>query len=224
MAIDFYYDWFTKLVEDGTLPTKDEVLATVSAAARWDMDSMLKRTKLRRLYIEKYSFPLMTQEVAKDLANFIKGGSTVLEVCCGSGYVSKCIHDADPSIKFICTDNLSWERNNDRNHCYNDLWKSHFMDIIEMDAKEAIEKYADQIDYVLLSWPEYDTPIGAEILGMCVDKDIPMIYIGEQQCGCTADDDFFEIIYHECDMDTISEEYIPFDGLHDDIYVIRKSK
>lgn len=226
MVTEFYFEWFTKLVKDGTIPTVDDVNTTVSSSAAWknfDMDACLKRVKLRRLYIEHFGFPLMTKEVAEDMAKFIKSGSTVLEVCAGSGYISKCIHDANPDIKFICTDDLSWERNNENNHCYNELWKKHFMDIVEMDALKAIETYGDQADYVLLSWPEYESPLAAEVLGMCIDKGIPVIYIGEQDYGCTANEDFFSIIYHECEMDTITTNYIPFDGIHDDIYVIRKS-
>lgn len=210
-------EWLIKLNEDGILPTKQTIIDTVSYAAAWENfnpEASSRRFATRWDYNRKYCFPLMTQEVVADMAKYLHGHK-ILDVCCGSGYIGKCLVDADDTIQVISTDNLEWERREDFKN-----WREHFVEVEDLDAVEAIEKYADQVSFVLLSWPPYGEPIGAQILKKCIEKKLPMIYIGEQWGGCTADDEFFDLISDQCEMELITEEYIPYEGIHDDIYVI----
>lgn len=219
LSYDINFGWFDNLIKNGAIPTKNEVLETVSYKAQMTNTSIrenIKRCMCRDCYVHRYSFPLMTKEVVEDMANYLHNHK-VLEVCCGSGYISKCIKDADPTIDIICTDNLKWESMNDFTY-----WQNHFMEIENIDALDAIDKYGDQVDYVLLSWPEFNKPIGTKILQRCLEKNISMIYIGEDWGGCTANNEFFELIDINCNTYRISINYVPFCGIHDDIYVITK--
>ena len=208
--------WLKDLNETGTLPTKSDILTVMRMPELWD-----DRIKSRWYYLENYSFPLMTQEVAADMAKFFSG-KTVLEVCAGSGYVAKCVKDvAGDDVTFICTDNLDWE-NNSQEDIYG-AWRNHYIDIEALDALEAIDKYGDQADYVMVSWPEYQSPLAKQILEKCLEKKLPLVYIGEDWGGCTGDDSFFELVDEKCEMlkETITTNYLPFEGIHDRIWLIR---
>jgi len=227
MIKELYFPWLRELIEENQLPSKKDVIETVSYAAAfrsvrntpYDFDDGLRRTKARMVYIHHCGFPLMNREVVNDIAAFFSG-MTVLEVCAGKGFISKCLKDR--GIEIITTDNMSWV---DSRNDYED-WRETFVPIEKIDAVEAVKKYADQIDYVLMSWPNYDEPIGADVLQACIDHCIPLVYIGEDMGGCTADDRFFDLITEHCDggMERITDNYIPFEGIHDSVYLITPLK
>jgi len=180
----------------------------------------------RTNYVHQYSFPLITQEVANDMANFLLG-KRVLEVCAGNGYIAKCITDINSdmksNVKFICTDNYSWEGNEADTDTSFGNWSNHFYPVEKLDSVEAINKYHNEIDFVMVSWPPYSEPVAYEILKKCIEYKLPLIYIGEDWGGCTGDDRFFELISDKCIMESsiITNNYIPFEGIHDRIYVIK---
>lgn len=223
MNNEYYIDfeWYQKLEKDLIIPTRKEIINTVShmnlmnkvhnPVEDWQLFSR-SINMCRHKYIEKFCFPLLNKEVIDDLSKFLNG-KTVLSVCCGTGFIDKCIMDTNPSINIISTDNNKWKP------LYRH-WK-HFVDIETLDAVESVIKYADKIDYVLISWPPYDDDIAFRVLKECIKYKIPIIYIGECEGGCTADYNFFEEIEINCSMEmSITESYIPFDGLYDDIYLI----
>lgn len=140
----------------------------------------------------------------------------MLELCCGSGYIGYLLKNE--GVDIICTDNNKWrdERKDSK------FFQESFTDIECIDALDAIEKYKDEVGCILLSWPEYSSDLAVRVLEKCLEYQISMIYIGEDWGGCTADDDFFEMIEEKCNMIDISESYIPFDGIHDSIYLVSK--
>ena len=210
---DIPYEWYNNLCTTGTLPTKEDIMRTVgNRCGCLDINAF----RCKDLYNSKFGFALLSQETVNDMAKFFDG-CTVLEVGAGSGFLAKAISDANISIKMIATDSGEWE-----NSC-KDEWKKHFSDVLIMDGIDAISAFADNIDYVLMSWPPYDESMAYEILNKCIEVNKPLVYIGEWECGCNGDNEFFELINKECDVyfDTVTENYVPFGFLYDDVYLIK---
>lgn len=205
-------DWFSDLYINNILPSADQV-------DKWNNEHFFNTYSVRSAYTKTFSFPLITKEViseivgaVKDVAHVGGGVPTVLELCCGSGYLGSLLKEN--GLNVICTDNNAWKNGR------GEFFQKPYTDIEEIDALEAIEKYKDIIDVILLSWPEYESELAARVLEKCLQYNISMIYIGENWGGCTADDEFFDIIADKCNINIISRSYIPFSGIHDDIYLI----
>jgi len=87
-----------------------------------------------------------------------------------------------------------------------------------LDFREAIEKYKDWFDIVLLSWPPYNESMAREVWEL-LPKNKKLLYIGEDEWGCTADDSFFEAVEGK----EIATDYIDtFPGIYDRIVVYQK--
>jgi len=65
-----------------------------------------------------------------------------------------------------------------------------YTDVVCMDHLKAIETY--NTPCLFLCWPSYDDSFAAEALTAFQGK--YLIYIGERSGGCTANDEFFEIL------------------------------
>lgn len=144
-------------------------------------------SKLREAYIPFMGFSFINLEYVDNLANFLKG-KKVLEVMAGNGLLSLLLEER--GVDIIATDIAPGENNHyDIRNVYNDK-------IETLDAVEAIRKYGRSVDYVIMSWPPYDNPIATKVMRAIkeVNNDIRVIYIGEQEGGCTADYKFFDII------------------------------
>lgn len=143
------------------------------------------------------------------LANYI-GDRKVLEVMAGNGMLAYTLKRS--GIDIIATDNLSWERFSRKNP-----WP---IAIENIDAIQAIGKYGEKIDFLLMAWPMYNDPTGHGCMEELykTNPDAIVIYIGEWEGSCTADDAFFKCIevlndgYFE---EQIAKQYRNFVGLHD---------
>ena len=145
--------------------------------------TMLEYCNFRDKMIDIQGYPIITKRLCKSLAEFI-GNRKVLEVMSGKGALAKGLIDEGVNIK--PTDNFSWEVPG----FFNNLWT----DIEDINALDAIKKYAKDYDILLASWMPYNDPIAYDIL-LEMRKQNPnmiMLYIGEDWGGCCACDDFFE--------------------------------
>jgi uncharacterized UPF0146 family protein len=116
----------------------------------------------------------------KELANFINN-NTVLEVMSGAGWLAKAL--LEHNIDIIATDNYDKHYNSSNVNLVHDVEK--------IDARDAVKKYKDVTDILLICWPPYN---GVAILDVCQmwGPNKPIIYIGENYGGCNAPDEFFE--------------------------------
>jgi len=211
---DYPEKWFVRQVNTGILPTVSQLRHSISSVPITHRDKFNRiqtASRIRSKYIKLYGYSLLNQELIDDMVKFFDG-KRILEVGCGSAYLAAELQKRGVDIKV--TDNFAWE----------DFFKHKYIDIEKIDGVEAVKKYGKEYDYVLMSFPEYSSPFAYNILKVCMEMNIDLIYIGEDQGGCTADDDFFELletVWMEMEYDVISENYVRFEGMYDYMNLIR---
>lgn len=208
-----YTAWFRAMDSKGyPLPTNRQIREFTNAPFQCH-GLELYNNRIRYVYTADYSYALLTKEFIDQMVEYLKD-KKVLEVMSGTGYFGSLLKDR--GIDIVCTDDDSWDR-----------YKRHkrFTEIEVMDAVEAVNKYADQVDVVIMSWPPYDDPIAANVARCCYKHNLPIIFIGEPQGGCTADNDFFEFIddYFIIDFD-FDKNFMSFCFIHDNCILLTPKK
>jgi len=163
---------------------------------------------MRKEFIKYLGFVKIAKIWIRPLAKYLKGYK-VLEIMSGNGSLSKALQDE--GVNIIPTDNYSW----DQKSWFRDPWTK----IKKLDAIEAIEKYGKSVDYIICSWPPYDNPIAFDALIKMrqINPNCKMIYIGEGESGCTADDSFHNAIVTVKDIkfDKAVKHYQRWYGMND---------
>lgn len=149
-----------------------------------------------------------------DIAKFLDGKPT-LEVMAGNGYISKGLRENGANV--ICTDSLAWTKENETG-------KHLVTDVEKLDAIEAFQKYADQIDYVLMCWSPDGVDIDWRLLQAIREsgRDITLVAIGEKY-GATDSKDFWNNA-KMIDIDTaekLNQHHQAFDLIHDQLYLVK---
>lgn len=161
--------------------------------------------------IDLSGFVFLSKEWVEPLSKWI-GNRKCLEVMAGTGSLSKSLQDY--GVNIIATDII------DDSYFQCREWEDkRWTDIEQISAVDAIEKYGKDVDIVIMSWPPYQRPDGYEALMKMreINPDLIMIYIGETEGGCTADDDFFEVAEYIDDesFDEAVKEFKSSFGIHD---------
>lgn len=149
-------------------------------------------------------FALVDKTWTKLLADWI-GDRFCLEVMSGAGWLAKAL--SEHGVNIVATDNCSWEN-------FHSKIKKYAFYMKQMNAIKAIQKHQDA-EILIMSWPPYDEP---DAYNAMVEwgKDRLIVYIGESEGGCTADDNFHKHFY------TYNEIDIPmprWDGIHDHVFI-----
>lgn len=118
-------------------------------------------------------YGIATQKNCQTIAQKTKG-KKILEVASGRGWLAKGITESGGQIK--ATDDKSWFTEHEE-----------LCEIEHIDAEEAVKKYKNEYDILLISWPDTDDTAFKCIKEWGDKKDI--IFIGEIG-GCTADHNF----------------------------------
>ena len=141
-----------------------------------------------RINQQRYGmYAIVTRDWVRELVEWLDGRK-VLEVMSGRGWIAKTIREEGGDI--IATDNMSSYQN------WRDKGLSELCDIENLSAVDAIKKYGKDVDFVLMAWPPYNKPQATDVAKEIqkVNPDIKIIYIGESQGGCTADEEFFDLV------------------------------
>lgn len=143
------------------------------------------------------SWAVPSQPVITQLCKWI-GENNVLEVGCGKGLWTYLLRLE--GVNVTVTDTKSQEA------------ETGFVDDIEeCEAKDATERHPE-CNVLFLCWPPYDRAMAAEALESF--KGDRVIYIGEGNGGCTADDSFHAMLEEQFEDDDVIE--IPqWWGIHD---------
>ena len=161
----------------------------------------LSSAAFRNLYIKRFGFAILTAEAVE----FLRPYSPVLEVGAGCGYWSYELARAGMDV--VATDlssgSYGWAK----------LWTT----IKRFGAAAAVSKYPRRA--LLVVWPEYGGRWAAAALRRHLDTGgSTVIYVGEGNGGCTADDAFHRILSRQ--FDRVAGQRIPqFRHLHDWIEV-----
>ena len=168
----------------------------------------------RDMIIKACGFSVISMDWIRILSKYLYG-LRGLEIMAGKGALSKALQDCGISV--ICTDSYSWESDND----YSD-WRSHFTEIEQISAMDAVIKYGADIDFIICSWSCGSSFVEALDKLHEINPNCEIIYIGENESGCTADDMFFDT-YNILPFTDVNEIYPQFQHIHDLVYyAIRK--
>lgn len=157
--------------------------------------------------VRKYSWTITDPASVAFVAQWCQD-QKVLDPLAGTGYWAYLLRQY--GIDIVCSDadpfNNSWHRGA----------KLHSK-IVQQDAVDAMRFHRDRI--LLLSWIPYGSPIGTDLLNQYTGNRI--VYIGENECGCCADDDFFAKL--EIGWDEVaSHRPIQWFGMHDWITIYER--
>lgn len=172
--------------------------------------------KCRQKYCAKYGFVLLSKELIDALVEYLHD-KKVLSVMSGSGYLEK--HLKDNGIDIIATDNYEWA--NLRPEYFKDAKEN---GVEDMDAVEAVKKYGDWADVILLCWPYMDDGAYNVLMEMRNHPNTIMLYEGEDIGGCTASDEFFlEADYgnHDPAIYKINSVLPRWSGIHDWFFLVK---
>lgn len=100
--------------------------------------------------------------------------------------------------------------------------KNLFFETKNYDAIEYMNKYQEKDTLYILGWPSYDTSFAYNVLKNLKFNN-RILYIGEQEGGCTANDNFFELL-NNYKIKNIYKVYKSFSTIYDQPYLISKQK
>lgn len=170
----------------------------------------------RERYCAKYGYVLLSKELIDALVGYLHD-KKVLSVMSGSGYLER--HLKDNGVDIIATDDYSW-----CNRCpeyFNDAKEN---GVENMDAVEAVKKYGDWADVILLCWPYMDRGAYDVLMEMRNHPNTIMLYEGEDIGGNTADGYFFseaDFIYSDPETEKINKVLPRWCGIHDWFYLVK---
>lgn len=170
---------------------------------------------LRNEYNKKYGFFLISEDFLSTSSLLLKN-KRVLEVGAGSGFLSYCLQKNGIDITAI---DLKVKNNN-----YG--FEKNYTNIIQANASDYLSKY-NHYDTIIMSWPNYQTSFAHDVLSK-MKSGQRLIYIGEGYGGCTANDDFFDLLSSKVNIDAeqtklLQKNSYSWPCIHDNIevYVIK---
>lgn len=162
---------------------------------------------IRRQHVEQFGFSVLTEDTIKKLAKY----SPFVEVGAGTGYWS--FELIKHGLDSIATDLTPYK---DNHYPFKDT--KPYVSILQLDAETATRWSAGRRT-LLMSWPCYGEDWAYKAAKAYTGDTI--IYCGEGNGGCTADDQFHELM----DTKWNCVEYIAipqFHGIHDGIHIYQR--
>lgn len=139
----------------------------------------------------------------------------VLEIMSGTGLLAAALQAE--GVDVIATDDFSWRWKPELRG-----WQVDHTHVEELTARDAVLKYGKERPVLLCSWPPMtDEFTEAALLHRSLRDDALVVYIGEGEKGCTANDRFFAH-FQQIDVPEIQEVnkvYPRFRGIHDFVQV-----
>ena len=203
---------FLRYIERGAIPPLPPELANRGGISDLhNLDRSLECFETRGALQRRGMFAIVEQVWTKALADWL-GPRTVLEVMAGAGWLAKSL--SGHGINVVATDDGSWHNPSpDGNHHLIDM--TPIFPVERLDAREAVRKYAGR-DVLVVSWPPYQDETIVEVCNLWgVEK--PIVYIGEDEGGCTACDAFFARFRRDVDVPDI--QFLAWPMIHDDIWI-----
>jgi len=157
--------------------------------------------KVRDVLVKKYAWAIPDNAAIEAIKSL---GKAILEIGAGSGYWARVLSEAGISV--TCFDALTGQ------YSFTENWFE-----VNKGSIEQIKGNSDKA--LMLCWPNYDEPFAYDAAIEYMEQGgNTLIYIGESQGGCTADDKFFELMRKEWVVK--QEVMIPnWFGIHDSLVI-----
>ena len=199
-------DEFLATIRKGEIPLQPPI-GTSTNGLNTDPYAWPSYYEAREECIKAGMWAIVYDEWIKELALWI-GNRTCLEIMAGAGWMAKAL--AAHGVDIIATDDYSWERKHSGNH---NILRKYQYSVEELEASEATKKYQDR-DILICSWPYMDN----EFANACKNwQGKPIVYVGEGESGCTANDEFFQGF--EEDESAPNIQLMCWPGIHDYIQI-----
>lgn len=174
-------------------------------------DHSYERFKFRDIYNSYCSWCLVSKDWIRELAKLLKGKKCI-EIMAGKGLISYALQEE--GVNIIPTDDFSWGA------------KVKYTAVYEKDAVDSI-KEADELDYVICSWPPYEDNTICYVVKAMAQKhpNAKLIYIGEYD-GCNVPYHFWKFV-DICEdkdsviIDKVNKYFKSFEDIHDHVYLLK---
>ncbi len=198
-------------------PMWDEVSQHVRAGERFEAARVLGGWAARDIsgrrfeLVSQWSWTVTSPDTVAFVAYWL--GSHAIDPLAGSGYWAFLLRQL--GVDVVATDlnppNLAANKyHHDGVHC----------DLIQMDAERSVTRLGVGRS-LLLSWPPYAEPVGAQVVGAFTGERI--VYIGEGEGGCCGDDDMFAAFGRDW-TEVAHHEPVQFLGMHDYVHVYDRAR
>ena len=168
------------------LPTMAQVKSHIYTDRKWietgeyDQEKHQLTMQIRESYVGQ-SFVLLTDEFMRALQQLCLGFTTIVELGAGIGWLGHWLDKYGVKLK-ASIDNKSWP----------DFPQDHYLDIVQkMDGLKYVQLHPE-VELFILAWPQEDDL--AARLWQAMQPGQHLLYIGEDKEGCTANNNFFELI------------------------------
>lgn len=160
---------------------------------------------------DMYNYP--NETFINDLSMYL-GNRSVIELMAGQGYITAGLRTLNPNQKIIATDNQSW-LNQPGEHI------DPVTDVLNMDALEALKRYATDVDVVIMSWAPDTDDIDWQVLSWLRENapKVTLLVIGELN-GATNSESFWREA-NLSPLDDLNTSLKSFDLIDEKIYIAR---
>lgn len=180
-------------------------LAIKEGTKRFSFDADLFRKR------EEFRIGISWHIPTDELINAIKEYSPVVSVASGFAYTESLAikEGADVIATDVCP-------NKDNHWCRDGIF---YIPVEEIRADDAVKKYSNR--NVFMAWPPYDTSMAFDVASE-MEKERILIYVGENQGGCTGNDDFFQYLETHFEELDISVDIPRWGGIYDGVRIYKK--
>jgi len=215
--LDIQENWVRKSILEvsliGSMSSVCDVLDTGEIPVEFPDVKRFDMITYRNRFCEKYNmWGLVDLTWTKELSAFLKD-KKCLEITAGSGWLSK-------ALEYHGVDVIVTDQNPNEGYVSSRVPVLADIEIEELTAVEAIDKYAKDIDCLVCSWPPY-SPDESGVLSLAVQQlkqigiNIPIVYIGERD-GCTDSEDLWD------NVEEVSSISIPnWSCIHDRCLILK---
>lgn len=143
-------------------------------------------------------------------------GRPVLEIMAGNGYISRGLRQRQPQQLVITTDNQSWIAENQTG-------RHPVTDVERLDARSAIQKYGNQVDFVIMSWSPDKVEIDWQVLQLIrtAFPQLKLLVVGEKD-GATNSPRFWkEAHLSQEGLAEINQHLQSFDLIDEQVYLAK---
>lgn len=197
----------------------------------WDrnarIEDQMEAWAIRETAVKRWSWTVTDPASVAFVAEHVNGhvpaavgqfvGKRLLDPMAGTGYWAYLLGQ-------LGVDCLAYDEYPPRDSAAQNLWHPHaeqFVTVLPGDAVSVTQVYGTKDRTLLLSWPPYETPHG--YLALNAYRGDRLIYIGETEGGCCADDKFFaELNNNWTEVDW--HRPVQYFGIHDVICVFDRNR